>query len=669
MLRRLHFALTASLGMALAAPAAAQQLPELPDQLPPEPGLGAESDNPHATEPEALNHGPLHEAFATPATDDPVQGPMIERAPPEPIDEVPPEDQPEGDNIVWIPGYWAFDEGLDDFIWVSGLWRNAPPDREWVPGYWTEFDGGFRWVAGMWVSADAEELTYLPEPPASQEQGPSSPAPGDDYFYVPGIWEWHDVDYRWRPGYWTPRHDDWMWVNARYAWSPGGYVYHPGHWDYLIPNRGFVYAPVHFHGGYHGGFYRPRYVVNTWSHLFVHLFVQPSWGWFTFGNYYGPTYANIGFVPWYQYGAGFGYRDPLYSYYNWRYGDRYFDRLGRWHDYYDRNDQFRPRRTLREELEFARENRDNEFAAQSQLAADVDALRDRDDLPVRLTKADQRQIDRARERTRELRDLSRQRAEVEVEGRTAARPDLEPGDADRADRAERRTLRLPDHADRATREQRNIDVPDEPGRAGREPRPDDPTQRPDRTTRPDRQTPDRETPDREPRPDRDTQPDRTTRPDEDSTPDRDVRPEREPRPESDVREPRRTERPAPDADPTPERNVQPDRSPRPDRTDRETRRVPQPEAQPDRSIQPERSAEPDRTPRRSSRPDFDQPRSSESQRQQAPSSQNRSPRRESGQQPSQGARQGRSGNEGARSPRSGNQGGGGNRGTRGGRDR
>ena len=45
------------------------------------------------------------------------------------IDEVPPEYKPEGENVQWIPGYWAWDVAQSDFIWVSGLWRDVPPGR------------------------------------------------------------------------------------------------------------------------------------------------------------------------------------------------------------------------------------------------------------------------------------------------------------------------------------------------------------------------------------------------------------------------------------------------------------------------------------------------------------------------------------------------------------
>src|SRR3954470_16972388 len=53
--------------------------------------------------------GPVHEAFAQPGA--PVKGPgqLIPKAPPPPVPELPPDVKPEGDHVVWVPGYWHWD--------------------------------------------------------------------------------------------------------------------------------------------------------------------------------------------------------------------------------------------------------------------------------------------------------------------------------------------------------------------------------------------------------------------------------------------------------------------------------------------------------------------------------------------------------------------------------
>src|SRR5436305_1398773 len=72
--------------------------------------------------------GPVHEAYAQPSTfGRPTPGPVAPKAPPEPVPEVPPDERPEGANVVWVPGYWGWDEERRDFLWVSGFWRVAPP--------------------------------------------------------------------------------------------------------------------------------------------------------------------------------------------------------------------------------------------------------------------------------------------------------------------------------------------------------------------------------------------------------------------------------------------------------------------------------------------------------------------------------------------------------------
>src|SRR5436305_1769636 len=53
--------------------------------------------------------GPVHEAFAGVVTFNPEPGVVVPKAPPESIQEVPPDQKPEGENVTWIPGYWAWD--------------------------------------------------------------------------------------------------------------------------------------------------------------------------------------------------------------------------------------------------------------------------------------------------------------------------------------------------------------------------------------------------------------------------------------------------------------------------------------------------------------------------------------------------------------------------------
>jgi hypothetical protein len=157
---------------------------------------------------EALTRGPVHEAFADPVELNAKAAVTISKEPPEAIEELPPAEKPAG-NAAWIPGYWSWDDERSDFIWISGVWRVAPSGQRWVAGYWTQADEGYRWISGFWTAATAAEVSYQPEPPESQEAGPTSDPPSDQHFWVPGCWIYRDYRYAWRPGYWGQSYDNW----------------------------------------------------------------------------------------------------------------------------------------------------------------------------------------------------------------------------------------------------------------------------------------------------------------------------------------------------------------------------------------------------------------------------------------------------------------------------
>ncbi len=173
--------------------------------------------------------GPVHEAFAETVSFDPEPGIVAPKAPPDAIEELPPEQRPEGTNVAWIPGYWAWDDERNDFLWVSGIWRDLPPGRQWVPGYWGQSGQGVQWTSGYWADAQASEIEYLPEPPQSVENGPNIEAPSADQTWLPGCWVWQQSRYAWRPGYWAAAQPDWVWVPAYYVWAPRGYVFVDGY--------------------------------------------------------------------------------------------------------------------------------------------------------------------------------------------------------------------------------------------------------------------------------------------------------------------------------------------------------------------------------------------------------------------------------------------------------
>lgn len=309
---------------------AAEKLP------PPQPG---------ELRPEALTRGQVHEAFAAPTQLNPKPGQVVKKAPPPLVKELPPDQKPEGDNVKWIPGYWAFDEERKEHIWISGFWRQMPPGREWVSGYWAKTESGeHQWIAGYWAKLADPETRYLPQPPASLEVGPSVPAPSDDYLWTPGTWIYLADRYLWRPGCWTAYQPGWVWTPPCYSYTPCGYVYVDGFWDYAIANRGLLFAPCSFGsafwgwgggwglgwgagyggwglsiglglgagcgwGGWNSCFFRPSICLNA-GYLQNCLWTRP-WGGYAFGDYYGAGWGWRGYRP--NWNCGRGNWCPIYN--------------------------------------------------------------------------------------------------------------------------------------------------------------------------------------------------------------------------------------------------------------------------------------------------------------------------------------------------------------------
>ncbi len=248
---------------------------------------------------EAQARGPIHEAFAAPVVFDPRPGFVVPKEPPRPLEEVPPDQRPQGKNIQWVSGYWAWDDDRTDFLWVSGFWRDLPPGRQWVPGYWSAAQGGWQWTSGYWAPEQGGDVEYLPQPPATVDNGPNVPQPSADSTWVPGLWAWQQQRYIWRPGYWITPPPQWVWVPSYYAWTPCGYVYVQGYWDYPIVDRGMLFAPAYVSPVVIA---RPSFVfVPTVTLVTTALtqafFCRPTYCHYYFGDYFATSYVGSGFVP------------------------------------------------------------------------------------------------------------------------------------------------------------------------------------------------------------------------------------------------------------------------------------------------------------------------------------------------------------------------------------
>jgi hypothetical protein len=293
--------------------------------------LAQDSDQPPAIPSEelpagsqVLAQGPVHEAFAKPVAMEAEEPILVPQQPPANLQEVPPSEQPAGAGIVWVPGYWAWDQDRNDFIWVSGCWRNAPPNTYWVPGHWLQAGNGWEWITGFWkpiASQTQQEIEYLPAPPAPTDVDPPGAPPQPDMVWVPGCWYWDQGHYIPRNGYWITQQVGWVWVPSHFAWTPHGYIFVQGHWDHDMDNRGVLFCPAFFPRPVRtlaGFVFSPGACVDL-GMLRLNLFVYPRYRHYYFGDYYDNSYTRIGIFPWFKCETIHTWYDPLYVYDRWHF--------------------------------------------------------------------------------------------------------------------------------------------------------------------------------------------------------------------------------------------------------------------------------------------------------------------------------------------------------------
>ena len=365
---------------------------------------------------EILTRGPVHEAFASLVSFDPLPGILVTKLPPDVIEEVPPEYKPEGDNIAWIPGYWGWDEERTDYIWISGIWRALPPDREWIAGYWSEASGQYQWTSGYWNNIVRKQTTYLPPPPASLEVGPNIAAPSADYGWLPGSWLWHEDRYAWQPGYWDQQRADWLWVPAHYVWSPRGHIYVEGYWDRPVSRRGVLFAPVYYsHNVYAQPDYRysPSVAINL-SVFAMDIFLRPRYNQYYFGDYYSSNYRSDGYYAPYGNQRDFRSYDAINDYQRWEHrNDNNWEKSVR-NNYQNRYDNVsaRPPRSWSAMQKFANGD-DGSRNRDARLAQSYDEYVKSSDSKRRYRKIgndDRKDITR---HNQDVRDFSKQRREME----------------------------------------------------------------------------------------------------------------------------------------------------------------------------------------------------------------------------------------------------------------
>jgi hypothetical protein len=349
---------------------------------------------------------------------------VISRPPPGPIEEQPPDQQPEGYAVEWISGYWSWDDERGDFIWISGIWREIPPGRQWVPGYWSQVEEGYQWTSGFWSPDDQEEVEYLPPPPQSQEIGPNVPAPSPDHTWTPGCWYWREERYVWTPGYWVAYQPDWVWVPPTYVYTPGGCIFVPGYWDYTLANRGLMFAPVYFNPVVIA---RPQYVYTPTviidsTVLTDHFFCRPTYRHYYFGDYYaaggggGGAVAAAGIVPWFAYQQSRTWYDPIYVHQrvvNIRSDPTWETRVRETYQYRTVHVDARPARTFVSQQTFVTRHQDA-GAQRLVLARTLSQVGREDNARIRLQRIDRAQHGVLVQRQQQLQVIRERRVQLEA---------------------------------------------------------------------------------------------------------------------------------------------------------------------------------------------------------------------------------------------------------------
>ena len=290
-----------------------------------------------------LNEGPLHEAFLSPRKDrNPVH---VQKTPPQPISERPAVDPPSA-SAQWIEGYWEWDAGRKDFLWVTGTWRVAPPGRFWVNGYWKRDQDGWYRVPGFWTDRKTDRLDYRKNgPPQERPDDEPGEPPAPDCFYIPGQYYPDGDGVVWKKGFWTKAQPGWSWVPAQWNRQPEGWVFQDGYWDRTLEDRGTLFAPAEadksakgddgltyqpytqispeMYGQLYGAFGRPNSNYDGYPGVYYdddgRYYGYANYG--TLGGYYGyldyPYYGGYGY-PYittpvdYGYGyGGYGYGYPI----------------------------------------------------------------------------------------------------------------------------------------------------------------------------------------------------------------------------------------------------------------------------------------------------------------------------------------------------------------------
>ena len=407
---------------------------------------GQAPPTPVEEQPEVLTRGPVNEAFAQPVNLEDQQGLETPTAPPADINELPPETTPADPRFTWVPGYWAWDSERNDYIWVSGCWRVGPPGMSWVPGYWAQSPKGWRWVSGFWAAVGNNEIEYLPAPPATPDIEPPESPPSPARIWVPPCWYWYRDRYILRDGYWIEAQRDWVWVPSHYVWTPRGYAFSPGHWDYVLDQRGVLFAPVYFPRPLYSrpGFSYSLSIVVDAGNLEFGMFTYPRYRHYYFGDYYDSLYIGIGIYPWYECRWRRHWYDPIYVHEHWRHrrDKTHWDEYQRREYQRRREDKsLRPPRTYRE-MEARASKMPDPQRRGFEFASPMKRVADGKNANMRFQKADPQRYRQITRHADDVRKYGEERRQWESRGHGGRQDRRETGNAPSGDSRKLRRLRI-----------------------------------------------------------------------------------------------------------------------------------------------------------------------------------------------------------------------------------
>lgn len=187
------------------------------------------------------NAKPIHEGFVTRFTDI-TPNVVVAKAPPASLAEKIPEKPAK--ELIWIDGYWAWIVEKNEYVWICGIHRRFPPDHVWIKGNWIQQQGGWVWERGFWSKVPLEKVVYIEKSPPSTINDNPVQAPGNDYFWAPGYWDYTPAtqNYGWLTGKWQQLNPKWILAPATYTWRHDGFVFTSLFWDWHLVDRGLAYS-------------------------------------------------------------------------------------------------------------------------------------------------------------------------------------------------------------------------------------------------------------------------------------------------------------------------------------------------------------------------------------------------------------------------------------------